>query len=80
MKLLLPPLTSVQLKEIRQDLDLTQREFCNKYGFSIHSWKSWESGRRMPDNGNRLLLHMIKIDPQRISRIIREILATTKTL
>jgi len=38
----------MNVKEIRKKLNLTQKEFSNKYNISIRTLQEWEQGRSKP--------------------------------
>lgn len=54
---------TIDVKKIRTKLGMTQRQFCDTFGFTTDSVKSWETGRRKPDRTARILLKLIKKDP-----------------
>jgi putative transcriptional regulator len=49
----------VNIKAIRRKLHLTQKEFANRYGFSIRTLEKWEQGVRQPDVAARAYLVVI---------------------
>jgi putative transcriptional regulator len=56
--------------EIRTKLKLSQREFAQRYGFSIDSIQNWEQGRRVPDGPARTLLAVIAHNPKAVERAL----------
>ncbi len=53
----------VDVRSIRQRLDLTQQEFADRFGFSIAAIRHWEQGSRVPEASARVLLTLIARDP-----------------
>jgi putative transcriptional regulator len=49
----------VNVKAIRLKLHLTQKEFANRYGFSVRTLEKWEQGTRHPDVAVRAYLVVI---------------------
>jgi len=49
----------VDVKAIRERLNLSQREFAARFGFTADSVQNWEQGRRFPDGHARVLLKVI---------------------
>lgn len=54
----------VDVKAIRQSLNMSQAEFARRFGFSIDSLQNWEQGRRFPDGHARTLLRVIEKHPE----------------
>jgi len=57
-----PP--EVDVKEVRERLNMTQQEFASKFGFSMGTLKNWEQGHRRPDGPARVLLTVIAKNPE----------------
>ncbi|MGY0782521.1 helix-turn-helix domain-containing protein [Azospirillum argentinense] len=61
-----------ELKSLRKSLNITQREFARRFGFSLSNVRNWEQeGRGVPDASSRLLIEMIKIDPEAVAALVR---------
>jgi putative transcriptional regulator len=60
----------VDVKALRQRLGLTQREFAQRFSFSVRSVQNWEQGRRTPEGPARVLLTVIDREPQAVLRAI----------
>jgi putative transcriptional regulator len=56
----------VNVKAIRQQLNLSQGEFARRFGFSIDALQNWEQGRRFPDSTARVLLKVIEHYPDAV--------------
>lgn len=62
----------VDVKAIREKLELSQEEFCRLYGFPLSTLKNWEQGRRKPDLAARLLLGLIGTKPEVVAEELRK--------
>ncbi len=60
----------VDVKSIREGMGLTQREFADKFGFSIGTLQNWEQGRRRPAGVNRNFLKVIEKLPDEVQRVL----------
>lgn len=54
---------SVDVRNIRRRLALTQQAFAAQFGFSVAAVRHWEQGSRVPETSARLLLTLIDRDP-----------------
>ncbi len=63
---------SDQVRGIRRKLNLTQEEFCARFGIPLANLRNWEQTGRStrPDTAARLLIAMIAVDPERVANII----------
>jgi putative transcriptional regulator len=53
----------VDVKSIRNKLNMTQTRFSETFGFSLDAIKHWEGGRRTPEAPARTLLTVIDKNP-----------------
>jgi putative transcriptional regulator len=53
----------VDVKSIRNKLNMTQARFSDTFGFSLDAIKHWEGGRRTPEAPARTLLTVIDKNP-----------------
>jgi putative transcriptional regulator len=60
----------VDVKAVRKRLGLTQREFAQRFSFSVRSVQNWEQGRRSPEGPARVLLTVIAREPRAVLRAI----------
>jgi putative transcriptional regulator len=60
----------LDVKAIRQGLNLTQAEFSARYGFPLGTLRDWEQGKGKPDTSARAYLLVIKNDPQAVERAL----------
>lgn len=57
-------IVSKRIKKKRNEFGMTQQNLSDKSGISINSVKSYESGRRIPDNFNlQQLAQVLRVDP-----------------
>ena len=59
------------VKAIRQRLAMTQEQFSRRFGFSIHTLRHWEQGKRAPDGATRAYLIVIDRDPAAVQRALK---------
>ncbi|WP_143455954.1 helix-turn-helix domain-containing protein [Novacetimonas hansenii] len=57
---------------VRKLTGLSQRDFANRYGFSLRTLQEWEQGRGKPDKSSRTLLGLIAVAPQELERAFRK--------
>jgi len=53
----------IDVKAIRERLDLTQEQFAMHYGLEVDAVRNWEHGRRKPDTAAQSYLRAISNDP-----------------
>jgi putative transcriptional regulator len=61
---------TVNVKEIRNHLHMTQARFSNTFGFSLDAVKHWEGGRRTPEPSARAYLTIIERCPEMVIDIL----------
>lgn len=61
----------VDVKSIRRKLHLTQKEFANRYGFSVRTLEKWEQGTRQPDVAARAYLVVIAKNHLAVEKALR---------
>jgi putative transcriptional regulator len=61
----------IDVAEIRTALDLTQAEFAHRFGFSLASVRDWEQNRRRPEKSARVLLMVIRHNPDMVDEALR---------
>jgi putative transcriptional regulator len=62
---------AVDVAAIRARLKLTQRQFADRFGFSVANIRNWEQGIRRPEGSARVLLTVISRDPKAVLRALR---------
>ena len=61
----------VDVKTIRTRLGMTQAQFANTFGFTLHAVRNWEQGKRTPEGAARVLLLVITREPAAVVRALR---------
>ena len=64
---------NIDLKALRKDLGLTQKQFCEKYHLHLSVLKEWEQGRREPHLSAKLLLFLISKIPEKVGPFTSEV-------
>jgi putative transcriptional regulator len=67
----------IDIKSLRNQLALTQKQFARLFGFKLNSVQNWEQGRRRPDKATRILLRLIEEKPQQMIRRVRNLASKT---
>jgi putative transcriptional regulator len=60
----------VDVRKIRARLKLSQAEFAARFGLSAATVRDWEQNRRKPEGAARVLLQVIKQEPEAVSRAL----------
>jgi len=66
------------VKQIRQQYELSQREFAALLGVSIKTLQNWEQGRRTPHGAARVLLQVAARHPGAVWDIVEPALQRTQ--
>ncbi|MBT3805344.1 MAG: helix-turn-helix domain-containing protein [Desulfobacula sp.] len=64
-------LTTLQIKEIREELNLSQAVFARLLNVSPSSIRQWEQGKRKPTGATRVLLDLLKRSPHILNYRLR---------
>lgn len=76
-----PPATDAQLARarrmvnvriLRQRMQLTQEEFAERFGLPLGTVRDWEQGAHRPDRAAQVLLTVIENDPDAVVRALRQ--------
>lgn len=62
----------IDVRLIRKQLDLTQREFARRYHLNIDTLRHWEQGQRSPDLTGIAYLTCIAKNPKAIEAILND--------
>ncbi len=62
--------TSPDVRGLRKELKLSQREFSDLYHINIETLRKWEQHQRKPDSISRAYLKCIQNDPKLISNLV----------
>jgi putative transcriptional regulator len=60
------PDAAVDVRAMRERLELTQEQFAVRYGLDIDAVRNWERGRRTPDTAAASYLRAIDADPDAV--------------
>lgn len=71
LRIVHPP-GGVSVRGIRAKLNLTQREFADRFGFPIGTLRDWEQGRYQPDHATRTLLFVIERNPELVAEVVTD--------
>ncbi len=63
-----PEFNALEIKNVRNSLQMTQATFAAVMGVSIKTVEAWESGRNVPIGTARRMLSLIKADPSLLRR------------
>lgn len=62
------PVTDV--KAIREDMNLSQKEFASRFQLSLRTLQDWETGRLEPDPAAKALLRIIVHSPELVEKVL----------
>jgi putative transcriptional regulator len=60
----------IDVRKIRAQLKLTQAEFAARFGLQAATVRDWEQHRRRPEGPARVLLKIIKEEPEAVNRAL----------
>lgn len=60
----------LDIKSIRQKVDMTQEEFAKAVGVKLPTLRHWERGDRKPTGPARVLLNLLSREPNTILRLL----------
>jgi putative transcriptional regulator len=60
------------VRELRNELGLTQHQFASEFGFSLSAVRHWEQGKRIPEKSARILLMLIARQPELVRQTLRD--------
>jgi putative transcriptional regulator len=61
----------VDVKNVRQSLQMTQEQFAKRFGFKLCTLQQWEQGRRSPPKATCVLLTVIARSPDLVEEAAR---------
>jgi putative transcriptional regulator len=61
----------VDIKQVRAQLELTQKQFAAMLGISVATLRNWEQGRRAPEGPARALLRVAAKHPEAVLDALR---------
>ncbi len=60
----------IDVRQVRQQMGLSQTQFANKFGFPPATLRNWEQGRATPDTPTRVLLAVIAKHPEAVEDVL----------
>ena len=60
----------VDVKALRAKVNMTQKEFAAKFGFSTATLRHWERGDRQPVGASLVLLNVIERNPRAVIKAL----------
>lgn len=60
----------IDVKSIRKELAMSQKEFALYFGFNIRTLQDWEQGRRNPSGVARNFLILLKREPDMVRKTL----------
>lgn len=61
----------IDVRAIREKLNLSRQEFADSFGFSARTLQHWEQGTRTPHGAAKVLLLLLQREPAVIAKILR---------
>ena len=62
--------TSVDVRSIRNKMQMTQKQFAARFGFRLDTLRNWEQDKRVPETSARVLLTLIDRDPEAVKKAL----------
>lgn len=59
------------VRQIRADYQLSQRDFSAMLGISVRTLQNWEQGRRKPEGAARVLLQVAEKHPEAVWDVVK---------
>jgi putative transcriptional regulator len=63
-------INNVDVKKVRKETGMSQRDFALSFGISLGTLRHWERGDRKPKGPALVLLNLVKKDPQAVLRLL----------
>jgi len=67
----------MDVKRIRAQFGLSQREFAGLLGISVDTLQNWEQGRRQPRGAARMLLLIAQKHPESLLDVVQSVYETS---
>ena len=68
----------VDVREVRESLGLSQKDFAKKYGFSLASVEKWERGETRPYPNASILMAILALHPEVVDEVLQLAEATAE--
>ena len=63
----------IDVRGIRERMDLTRKEFASKYGLDARTVEQWEQGRRRPDRSTETYLRLIEQHADELAKFVSDL-------
>ncbi|MCE3043470.1 DNA-binding transcriptional regulator [Legionella sp. 16cNR16C] len=63
---------TIDVRAIREKLNLSRQQFADSYGFSSRTLQHWEQGDRSPHGAAKVLLLLLQREPATIAKILQD--------
>jgi putative transcriptional regulator len=68
-----PPPTPDEIRALRAGLALSQKQFADRFGFTVDTIQQYEQGRRRPSGPAATLLRVIAAEPDAVARALEQL-------
>ena len=65
-----PPPSPEELRALRAHFGLSQKQFADRFGFTVDAIQQYEQGRRRPSGPAATLLQVIAAEPEAVARAL----------
>ncbi|MDH5668816.1 MAG: helix-turn-helix domain-containing protein [Nitrospira sp.] len=65
--------SEIDVREIREHLNMTQADFSETFGIPVPTLKKWEAGKRVPEGPAKAYLIVINKNPSAVKRALRSL-------
>jgi putative transcriptional regulator len=63
----------VDIRQVREKLNLTRRRFAKRYRLNERTVEQWEQGRSAPDQTSETLLRLIEREPEKMAKLVAQL-------
>lgn len=63
----------VDIRRVRESLNLTRRRFAKRYRLNERTVEQWEQGRSAPDQTSETLLRLIEREPEKMAKLVAQL-------
>lgn len=68
----------IDIKQIRQNLGMSQPQFAAAFGIGLRTLRNWENGERAPKGVALILFKILAKEPQTVMRVLQKESGETK--
>lgn len=62
----------IDVKKIREKLNISRSEFCKRFGFKLRTLQKWEQHITRPDSATRAYLTVIEHNPDIVAKTLHQ--------